>query len=163
MPKPKKHDPRNDRPDHQPGQRAEYERNRKRILVTASVCAICGKLLFPELKYPDPMATVIDHIIPVSKGGHPSALSNLQAAHAACNRLKSDRLFPKLDDETKDNAKLINNRDLPWAIDWLAEAEGKDTEDLRRDAEILHERGYIITADGIKADPSKKYDGGKKL
>ena len=150
MPKPRKHDPRNDRADHQPGQRAEYERNRKRVLVSASVCAICGKLLDRELKYPDPMATVIDHIIPVSKGGHPSALSNLQAAHAICNREKSDRLFPKIDDETKDDAKVINNRDLPWAIDWLAEANGAETEDLIRDAEIIRDRGYKITADGIK-------------
>lgn len=150
MQRKKSRDPRNDRPDHQPGHRMEFERNRVKILRTASVCGICGQLLRPDLKYPDPLSTVIDHIIPVAKGGHPSSMENLQAAHSMCNRAKSDKLLPRLDEETEKAAVAVNNRDLPWSIDWLAEANGAETEDLVRDAEILRERGYQLTADGVK-------------
>lgn len=146
----KSRDPRNDRPDHQPGLRVEFESNRRKVIAGASVCAICGQPLRPDLRFPDPLSTVVDHIIPVSKGGHPAALDNLQAAHAMCNRAKSDKLIPKLDAETQKRAEVISNRDLPWAIDWLAEARGADTETLIRDAEILRDRGYKLTADGVK-------------
>ena len=151
MPRAKKsRDPRDDRPDHQPGKRVEFESNRRKVIAAASVCAICGMPLRPDLKFPDPLSTVVDHIIPVSKGGHPSALSNLQAAHSMCNRAKSDRIIPKLDSETQKKAEAISNRDLPWSIDWLAESKGAETEQLIRDAEILRDRGYKLTADGIK-------------
>jgi 5-methylcytosine-specific restriction endonuclease McrA len=39
------------------------------------------------------MSATVDHIIPVSKGGHPSAMDNLQLAHWICNRLKSNKLL----------------------------------------------------------------------
>ncbi len=80
------------RPDKTTAHRMQYEANRKIILATQSVCAICGKPVDMSLKYPDPMSPTVDHIIPVSKHGHPSALENLQLAHRACNRAKSDRL-----------------------------------------------------------------------
>lgn len=77
-------------------------------------------------------------------------MDNLQAAHAMCNRAKSDKLLPRLDEETEKAAAAVNNRDLEWAFDWLAEANGAETETLIRDAEILRDRGYKLTADGIK-------------
>ncbi|WP_254280880.1 HNH endonuclease [Finegoldia magna] len=54
---------------------------------------MCGKPVDKSLKAPNPLAPCIDHIIPVSKGGHPSDISNLQLAHWTCNRQKSDKLF----------------------------------------------------------------------
>lgn len=70
-----------------------YLKNRKRVLMAQSVCGICGKPVDKTIKYPDPLSATIDHIIPISKGGHPSDISNLQLAHRWCNRQKSNKLF----------------------------------------------------------------------
>lgn len=114
---PKKKFNRNDRADHTPGARQAYEQARKRILLRATICAICGQPLDKSLKYPDPMSPTVDHIIPLAKGGHPYAMENLQAAHRKCNRLKSDHLLSlKFEDDSK--PKAYNNRDLPQSADW---------------------------------------------
>lgn len=97
--------------------RAAYERNRKRILKTQNTCGICGHFVDVTLKPPNPMAPAIDHIIPVSKGGHPSDINNLQLAHSACNRQKSDKLFKNRESAIKEK-KVIGNRNLPQARDW---------------------------------------------
>ncbi len=97
--------------------RTVYESNRRKILKTQSVCGICGKPVDKTLKPPHPLAPVIDHIIPVSKGGHPSDINNLQLAHATCNRQKSDKLFAS---EIKtESGVTIGNRNLPHSVDWL--------------------------------------------
>ena len=98
--------------------RAAYERNRKRILKTQNTCGICGYPVDVTLKPPNPMAPVVDHIIPISKHGHPSALENLQLAHSACNRQKSDKLFKNEESMVKDK-KVMGNRNLPQSCDWL--------------------------------------------
>ena len=69
-----------------------YRRNRKRIIESQSICGICGRPVDKSLKAPDPMSPTVDHIIPVSKGGHLTDIHNLQLAHWICNRLKSDKL-----------------------------------------------------------------------
>ena len=94
--------------------RAAYERNRKRILKTQNTCGICGYPVDVTLKPPNPMAPAIDHIIPVSKGGHPSSLENLQLSHAACNRQKSDKLF-----KNQEEPKVLGNRNLPQSKSWV--------------------------------------------
>lgn len=111
-----------DRPDKTGTHRTVYESNRKKILKTQSICGICGKPVDKRLKYPDPMCAVIDHIIPVSKGGHPSDINNLQLAHHSCNRQKSDKLFvkDKVKDKDKVNEEVLGNRNLPKSIDWLS-------------------------------------------
>ena len=80
------------RPDRTSAYRMQYLTNRKIILATQTICAICGKPVDKTLKAPDPVSATVDHIIPVAKHGHPSALENLQLAHRACNRAKWDRL-----------------------------------------------------------------------
>ena len=94
--------------------RAAYERNRKRILKTQNTCGICGYPVDVTLKPPNPMAPAVDHIIPVSKGGHPSAFENLQLSHAACNRQKSDKLF-----KNQEEPKVLGNRNLPQSKSWV--------------------------------------------
>ena len=69
------------RPERQGLHRANYERNKKRILATQNICGKCGKPEDKSLKPPHPMAPTIDHIIPVSKNGHPSDIDNLQLSH----------------------------------------------------------------------------------
>lgn len=84
------------RPERAPGIRSQWEANKKIVLATQSICAICGKPVDKSLKFPDPMSPTVDHIIPVSKHGDPTDLDNLQLAHRICNRLKSDKLVDPL-------------------------------------------------------------------
>ena len=114
------------RPDHDGTHRVAFDRNKKRIMATESVCGICGQPVDKKLKYPHPLAPCIDHIIPIDRGGHPSDINNLQLAHWKCNRAKSNKLIfpiPGKKNAGKDSADLIadnSNRNLPLAMDWRA-------------------------------------------
>jgi len=101
----------NTRPDRAAGNRYLFESNRKIVLASQSVCAICGRPVDKSLKYPDPMSATVDHIIPVSKNGDPVSLDNLQLAHRCCNRAKSDKILKEV--QPKDE-----NRKLPLSEDW---------------------------------------------
>ena len=105
------------RPDHNGTQRAQFESNKKRIYATQSVCGICGKQVDFKVKFPHPLSPCIDHIIPVSRGGHPSDMSNLQLAHMCCNRQKSDKLMGEKYDLSQ-GGKVLSNRVLPLTFDW---------------------------------------------
>ena len=69
------------------------KKNKKIVLATQDVCALCGAPVDKTLKAPDPMSPNVDHIIPIAKGGHPSSLDNLQLTHRWCNLHKGDKLF----------------------------------------------------------------------
>lgn len=102
--------------------RTNYERNRKRVLKLQSSCGICKRPVDKSLKVPDPMAPVVDHIIPVAKGGHPSDMNNLQLAHHMCNIKKKDKVYIKQDANVD---MLALNRDLPLTIDWTSYKSNK--------------------------------------
>lgn len=108
------------RSDRTPGNRAAYDNARKRILATQTICGICGKPVDFSYKTPHPLSPTVDHIIPVSKGGHPSDLSNLQLAHRCCNREKADKLMLRSFSRTQEKTGLINNDLLEQHNDWLA-------------------------------------------
>lgn len=103
------------RPDRNGTHRGAFERNKKRIYATQTICGICGKPVDFTQKYPHPLSPCIDHIIPISKGGHPSDIDNLQLAHWTCNRQKSDKLF---NNDFKKEPKSVGNRNLPQSMDW---------------------------------------------
>ena len=103
------------------GHRSAYERNRKVIFKTQNTCGICGHLVDFSLKSPHPMSASIDHIVPVSKNGHPSDMSNLQLAHRTCNRQKSDKVFANVDSKPR----VLGNRNLPHSTDWLRYKSGE--------------------------------------
>lgn len=105
------------RPDQDGKHRAAFDKNKKKIYQTQTLCGICGKPVDFSKKYPDPLSPCIDHIIPVSKGGHPSDIDNLQLAHWECNRQKSDKLFAPV--ERKEDEQ-IGNRVLPHTVNWSA-------------------------------------------
>ncbi|WP_086348523.1 HNH endonuclease [Candidatus Enterococcus clewellii] len=105
------------RADRQGPHRVAFEKNKKRLLKTENTCGICGHPIDKRLKSPDPMSAVVDHIVPVSKGGHPSDIANLQLAHWTCNRQKSDKLFNNKQQEQQ-GTKVLGNRNLPQSIDW---------------------------------------------
>lgn len=104
------------RPDHNGTQRPQFESNKKKIYATQTVCGICGKPVDFRLKFPHPLSPCIDHIIPVSKGGHPSDIANLQLAHMTCNRDKSDKLTANK--TVSEGITLVSNRMLPLTFDW---------------------------------------------
>lgn len=105
------------RPDQDGKHRAAFDKNKKKIYQTQTLCGICGKPVDFSKKYPNPLSPCIDHIIPVSKGGHPSDIDNLQLAHWECNRQKSDKLFAPI--ERKEDEQ-IGNRVLPHTVNWNA-------------------------------------------
>ena len=112
------------RPDHDGTHRAAFERNKKIIYATRTVCGICGKPVDFSVKYPHPLSPCIDHIIPVARGGHPSDMDNLQLAHWKCNNEKADKLpGEKADkaDDLKDNmhkSKKDAGNGFEWTFDW---------------------------------------------
>lgn len=106
------------RTDRLPGNRGAFEAAKQKILKTQTICGICGKPVDFSYKYPHPLSPTVDHIIPVSKGGHPSDLSNLQLAHRCCNRMKSDKLYTPV--KADDSDSLIANDVLEQHFDWMA-------------------------------------------
>ena len=105
------------RTDRTKGNRGAFEAARLKILKTQTICGICGKPVDFSYKNPHPLAPTVDHIIPVSKGGHPSDLSNLQLAHRCCNRQKADSLMEPRKAEADD--KLISNDLLEQHAKWV--------------------------------------------
>ena len=119
------------RPDHDGSHRAQFERNKKKIYATQTVCGICGNPVDFSLKFPHPLSPCIDHIIPIAKGGHPSDIDNLQLAHFCCNRQKSDKL--DMDERnSKNEAEEISNDNLPLSTDWKSYRFGKANTNRRR-------------------------------
>ena len=104
-------------PDREGAHRQAFARNRKIILATQNTCGICGRAVDKSLKAGDPLSPVVDHIVPVSKNGHPSDIDNLQLAHAGCNRQKSDKLFKNQEIVAP---RILGNRNLPQALDWAS-------------------------------------------
>ena len=101
------------RPDQNGTHRAQFDKNKKIIYSTQTVCGICGRPVDFSLRYPHPMSSCIDHIIPIAKGGHPSDMDNLQLAHWICNRQKSDKLLGDVAGGTGET-----NRNFPQSTDW---------------------------------------------
>src|SRR5690606_34791226 len=66
------------------------DRHRAAIRRGKPPCALCGEDIDYTLPHLDPGQFVIDHIVPLAKGGL-DELSNIQAAHRLCNRRKSDK------------------------------------------------------------------------
>lgn len=67
------------------------DRDRNTIRRTRPPCGICGLPIDYRLPHLDPGEYVVDHVIPINKGGT-DTLGNKQAAHRSCNRAKSDLL-----------------------------------------------------------------------
>lgn len=61
------------------------------------VCGLCSLPVDRELAYPDPSSASLDHILPLSKGGH-HVFENVQLGHLSCNvrkgaRVEADAMF----------------------------------------------------------------------
>ena len=82
-----------------PRNTTQRDRDRAAIRRTKPPCGICEGEIDYSLHYLDPMAYVVDHIVPLAKGGEDN-LSNKQAAHRSCNRTKSDKLAEEMGPRT---------------------------------------------------------------
>lgn len=73
--------------------RSSAQRNKDRATIrkTQANCHICGLAIAYELQWPDPQCFVVDHVVPIVKGGADN-LTNKRAAHASCNSKKRARL-----------------------------------------------------------------------
>ena len=101
------------RPDQSGWAEASYKKAKKIIYASQTNCGICGRPVNFDLKFPDPWSATLDHVVPVSKGGDPAALENLQLAHLQCNRQKASKLY-----EPQIKEKSVSNRELPLYCDW---------------------------------------------
>ena len=106
------------RPDRDGTHRLAFERNKKKIYATQTICGICGQPVDMKLKAPHPLSKCIDHIIPIAKGGHPSDISNLQLAHRICNMQKKDKMPKKITPIRSEAASSIKPDPFPHLFDW---------------------------------------------
>ena len=67
---------------------------RNRVKAMGLPCALCGRPIDYTLPAGDPMSYELDEIIPVSLGGDPLDLDNVQPAHRICNQRKSNKVWP---------------------------------------------------------------------
>lgn len=74
-------------------------RDRERIRRTKAPCHLCGKPIDYSLRSPDPKSFVVDHVVPLARGGL-DELANKAAAHRDCNRTKGDKLIDEIAAET---------------------------------------------------------------
>ena len=65
--------------------------HRKAIARSRAACHICGQPIDYALPSADPMSFVVDHVVPLSKGGA-DELANKAAAHKRCNAAKAARM-----------------------------------------------------------------------
>lgn len=61
---------------------------RARVRALGLPCAICGKPIDYSLPAGHPMSYELDEIVPVSKGGDPLDMLNVQPSHRVCNERK---------------------------------------------------------------------------
>lgn len=71
---------------------ARWQRLRRRVIESASFCALCRGPLVPTARWPHPDSSEVDHRIPRSKGGDMWDPANLQAVHRRCQLAKGDKM-----------------------------------------------------------------------
>ncbi|MFF9565742.1 HNH endonuclease [Leifsonia sp. NPDC014704] len=74
-----------------PRNTAQRDRDRDRIRRTAAACGICGEPIDYALKWPEKRCFVVDHVVPLHRGGL-DVIGNKQAAHNECNSAKRARI-----------------------------------------------------------------------
>jgi len=74
-----------------PRNTTQRDRHRARIRKTGANCHICGEPIDYTLPHTDDRSFVVDHVIPLAKGGTDTP-DNVKAAHRDCNSAKRARL-----------------------------------------------------------------------
>ena len=74
----------------------EYLKQRQVVFDQEDVCYLCGRLVDKTLPREHDWAKEVDHVIPITRNGHPWARSNLRLTHNRCNGIKGPRLLSEL-------------------------------------------------------------------
>ena len=69
---------------------AAWLRLRDRVLAEEFDCRRCGKPLHPELPWPHPWSSAVDHLVALEDGGAELDRANLGAVHMRCNSAKEN-------------------------------------------------------------------------
>lgn len=72
-------------------------------------CAICGKPLDPGAPQYSSNAIEVDHIVPISRGGLPYDIDNLQVVCLTCNRRKGKKMADDCKDKDDENPIPLSN------------------------------------------------------
>lgn len=97
-------------PDGAKWEKPVWEAVRKRAIQSKDpVCAICGKPIDMEAPAQSPLACEVDHIVPISRGGPPYDIDNLQLVHMKCNRQKGNKLGADYDELKENNLCPLSN------------------------------------------------------
>lgn len=79
-------------PDPRKAQGALRATVRKRVFAMYDTCGICGKPVDKTLPPYTPLSPEVDEIFPVSRGGSPYDIDNLQLVHSICNKRKGAKV-----------------------------------------------------------------------
>lgn len=83
---------------------AQYRRARAiGIAQSGGLCLLCAKPMRLDLPGTHPEGPTLEHLIPVSRGGHPYDPRNLSASHQRCNSARGNRLLSELRTTTDEN------------------------------------------------------------
>lgn len=66
------------------------------IAQSGGLCLLCAKPIDLALPGTHPDGPTLEHLIPVSRGGHPYHPGNLHASHLRCNSSRGNRLLSEL-------------------------------------------------------------------
>lgn len=64
---------------------------RKQVFTQEVTCWICGEYVDQTLPKLHPMARTVDHVVELTRGGHPLDRQNARLAHRRCNTARSNR------------------------------------------------------------------------
>lgn len=105
---------------------------RKRVASWGLPCALCGKPIDYSLTtYVDPrdgkvkrhpMSYELDEIVPVSRGGSPYDIDNVQPTHRICNQRRGNKPMGT----ARSQPKAKHDNPLPKSRNWLAWDHSKD-------------------------------------
>lgn len=97
---------------------SQWRRVRAQVIASATHCGICGKPLVPDAKWPHPLSTSVDHIIPLVCGGQPLDINNLRATHLKCNMKRGKGHRPKKSKPLTPNKKPVIDKARRTSENW---------------------------------------------
>ena len=71
-------------------------RKRRAAALATGMCILCGRPINPDLPGTHPWGGTLEHVVPVSRGGHPTHPDNLAASHRTCNYQRGTKLLSEL-------------------------------------------------------------------
>lgn len=97
-------------PDGTPFDLVAWRAVRKRAIASKEpYCAICNGYIDITTPKFEPLACEVDHIVPISRGGAPYDIENVQLSHSRCNRKKSNRMRSDYDGLDSASAVPLSN------------------------------------------------------